>query len=90
MLFHDLRRTGVRNLIRAGVSQTVAMTISGHSTPSIFRRYDITSDDDLQDAAVKLQRYADGQDGTNRGTNESEDAGNRSPRRAVTVISSVG
>jgi integrase len=49
-LFHDLRRTGIRNLIRAGVSRKVAMAISGHRTESVFNRYDITAGDDLREA----------------------------------------
>jgi len=50
-LLHDFRRTAVRNLIRAGVQQAIAMKITGHKTDSIFRRYLIVDEELLAQAA---------------------------------------
>lgn len=51
---HDFRRTAVRNLVRAGVSEHVAQTMTGNKTRAVFDRYPIVSDGDLREAAVEL------------------------------------
>jgi integrase len=51
---HDLRRSAVRNMVRAGISTTVARAISGHQTDAIFDRYDITSNEDLSKASAAI------------------------------------
>src|SRR5439155_14192650 len=54
--FHDFRRTAVRNFIRSGVHETVAMSITGHLTRAVFDRYCVTSTADRADALERVQR----------------------------------
>jgi integrase len=54
---YDLRRSAVRNMKRAGVDETVAMKISGHKTNAMFRRYNITSVEDVMKAMGKVSNY---------------------------------
>ena len=56
-IFHDLRRTAVRNMTDAGIAREIAMRISGHETEAMFTRYNILSSKNLSDAAQKLDRY---------------------------------
>lgn len=49
-LFHDLRRSGIKNLVESGVDQRRAMAISGHRTVSTFHRYQIADLSSLREA----------------------------------------
>lgn len=54
--FHDLRRTAVRNMRRAGVAQVVRMRITGHRTDSMERRYNIVDIEDIKSAKELMER----------------------------------
>ncbi|HWO36439.1 MAG TPA: hypothetical protein VNO32_47235, partial [Candidatus Acidoferrum sp.] len=60
LLFHDLRRSAVRNLDRAHVSRDVAMSITGHRTQSMFSRYNIVATDDVANALKQVVSIVSG------------------------------
>ena len=57
-LFHDLRRTAARNMIRGGVPRSIAKRVTGHRSDSMFQRSDVASMDDKLEALRKARVYA--------------------------------
>jgi integrase len=68
IIFHDLRRTGARNLVNAGVPEKVAMEIGGWKTRSVFDRYHIVSEQDVVEAGRKLAKFHEEKVGDISGT----------------------
>jgi integrase len=55
LIIHDLRRSAIKNLMKAGVNEKVAMKISGHKTRAVFDRYHIVDTEDVVDAMRRVQ-----------------------------------
>jgi integrase len=56
-LFHDLRRSAARNLVRSGTPEAIAMAVTGHRSRSVFQRYNITVQDDVRLALQRVSGY---------------------------------
>jgi integrase len=75
---HDLRRSAVRNMERAGLSRSVAMQLTGHKTEAVYRRYAITSEADLREGVDRLNGVV----GTNRGDKQANASGDANKQSA--------
>lgn len=78
LLFHDLRRSAVRNMVRRGVPEVVAMRISGHKTRSVFDRYNIVNESDLADTAIRIEQGAIPESGHSSGIVDTAQEAERS------------
>ena len=58
LIVHDLCRSAIRNLMKMGVPEKVAMAISGHKTRDVFGRYHIIDTADVVEAMRKVQESA--------------------------------
>jgi len=71
LLFHDLRRTGARNMRRAGLTEGVIMKIGGWKTRSVFDRYNVIDRRDMANAIRQLEEHektlAESRNGYNSG-----------------------
>lgn len=53
---HDFRRSAIREMLRRGINEDTCMKISGHTTRSVFSRYNIVDTTDLEQASMLIER----------------------------------
>jgi integrase len=64
IVFHDTRHSAVTNLVAASTPEPIAMTITGHADPNVFKRYNVRRDDLQAEALARQQAYLATQRGT--------------------------
>jgi integrase len=64
VVFHDTRHSAVTNLVASGTGEAAAMSITGHSDPTIFKRYNLRRDSVQAEAAARRNAYLAAQRGT--------------------------
>lgn len=78
LMLHDLRRTAARNLRKLKMDESTIMKIGGWRTPSVFRRYNIVSEDDLVEASRLLDAKRENQEfGHSTATVDPEELGKK-------------
>jgi integrase len=58
LIIHDLRRSAIRNMVAAGNPEDWCMSISGHKTASVFRRYNIVSTANVTTAMQRVEEFS--------------------------------